>query len=78
MSSASLEPSSLLLPATIEMLYATDNPHNKQSEYVTLKLCLYFITRSSCISLFATYIDVCKYETRFSLKGPLLKLLEKL
>ena len=51
------------------MLYATDILHNMQSEYITLKLCLHFITRPSCISLFATYINVCNYEIWFSQKG---------
>ena len=60
------------------MLYATDIPHNKQAEYVTFRLCLHFIKRPSCISLFATHINVCSYEIWFSSKGVLLKLLEKL
>ena len=75
MISASLEPFSLLLPAPIEMLYATDIPRNKQSEYITLSLWLYFITRPSRISLFAN-INVFNHET-FSSNTALLKLLKK-
>ena len=47
--------------APIEMFFATDISHNKQYENVTLKLYLYFITRPSCIYLFATCINVCNY-----------------
>ena len=54
------------------MLYATDIPLNKQSEYIRLRLCLRSIKYKSCTSLFVTM----KHD--FPQKKALLKLLENI
>ena len=61
-SSVSIELFSQLLVTPVEMVYATDIPHYKHSEYVTLRLCLNFITCSSYTSRFKTYVNLCNYK----------------
>ena len=34
----------------MEILYAAETAHNKKSENITLRLCLHYVTRPSCIS----------------------------
>ena len=60
MGSDSIEPVSLAPSAPIEMLYANIE-HNKSSENLSLRLCYHFITRTSCISVLVTPINVCIY-----------------
>ena len=72
MNSASPDIFSPHLLVLIEMLYATDIPLNKQSEYIRLRLCLRSIIYKSCTSLFVTM----KHD--FPQKKALLKVLENI
>ena len=56
------ETSSALPLAPTEMLYAIMIFHvSNETLNGTLRLCLHFITRPSCISVFLTHLKVCIY-----------------